>query len=653
MKTALSALLLLVTLSLTAQKKVLDHHDFEKWNTIKKPTISPKGTHVMYSLEQGEKDQFLHIKDAAGKALFSYDRAKNGAFTYDSNFAVFSIGAWKDSILAMKRRKVKKKDMPKDTLGIYTLTTGQLQKIANVKSYKIPEKWAGYIAYQLEAESVKKDTVKDTATSKSKKKKKAKKVGKKNGYHLVVQDLTTGQKDTFKFVTAYRFAKKGKHLVWATSGEDNESNAAVYALNFDKAKLTKVHEAKKAVYSQLNFSESGNHLGFVVDADSTKVQLRPRELFHWEQGMEKAEKLVDATTTGNDLRPSATAELHFSKDETKLYFGLAKPPVLKDTLLTSEEIVNVEVWTYDEPRLYTVQELQLKNDTVQAYTSVIHLGKKKTLTQLADATYPDSYLTDKGNANMALLSNPTPYALESQWTGERARDYAVVDVTNGNHKKVLTKVAGRVRLSPKGTYVFGYNNAESTWFTHHIEKEQYKDLTKGQVFYDELHDSPSFPSPYGFAGWTEKDEALLLYDRYDIWKFDPGTGSSTRLTKGRETQTVYRYVQLNWEKEHIDTTEKALLTTFNEKDKNSGYASYDFKNKSMRPLVSGSYRYGRPTKAALSEQLLFTRQSFTEFPDLHMADINFSSQQKMSEANPQQQDYNWGTIELVKWTSLD
>ncbi len=643
----------LITLSLTAQKKALDHPDLALWNTVENPVISPNGTYVIYSLEQGEKDQFLHLKDASGKELFSYERASKGSFTYDSKFAVFSITAWKDSVLAMKRRKVKKKDMPKDSVGIYNLTTAQLEKIGNIKSYKIPEKWSGYLAYQLEEIEPAKDTIKDSTENKKTKKKKEKKVSKKNGYHLLVRDIQTGQQDTFKFVTDYTFAKKGKQLAWATSGENDSANAAIYVLNFDKAKLTKIHEAKKANYAQLNFSESGQHLGFVVDTDTTKVQLRPRELFHWEQGMATAEKLVDAQSLNNDLRPSATEEVHFSKDETKLYFGLAKPPVIKDTLLTEEEIVNVEVWTYDEPRLYTVQELQLKNDTVQAYTAVIHLDKTKKLTQLANESYTETQLTEHANAPWALVRNPTPYALESQWTGERARDYAVVNLSTGARKKVLTKLAGRVTLSPKGNYVYGYNNTDSLWFTYSIAKDQYNALTRNKVFYDELHDSPSNPSPYGFAGWTDKDEGLLLYDRYDIWMFNPNTGESTRLTNGRETQTQYRYMQLDWEQDHIDTTQKALLSTFNENDKSAGYASYDFKSGTLIPLLSGPYRYGYPAKSDLANTLLFTRESFTEFPDLWVTDMEFSSPSKISDANPQQADYNWGNIELVTWTSLD
>ena len=225
----------LFTLSLTAQKKVLDHADLERWNTIENPLLSPNGAYVMYSLEQGEKDQFLHLKDAQGQEVFHYDRASKGSFTYDSNFAVFAITAWKDSVLAMKRRKVKKKDMPKDSLGIYNLNTRQLEKIGNIKNYKIPEKWSGYLAYQLEEIEAKKDTLKDSTETKKPKKKKEKKVGKKNGYHLLVRDIQTGQQDTFKFVTDYTFAKRGKFLAWATSGENDSANAAIYVLNFDKA----------------------------------------------------------------------------------------------------------------------------------------------------------------------------------------------------------------------------------------------------------------------------------------------------------------------------------------------------------------------------------------------------------------------------------
>ena len=189
-------LLLTVAVSLTfGQKKVLDHPDFEIWNTIQGRTISGNGDFVMYSLERGEEDNFLRIKSGSGELILAHDRGENGRFTYDSEFAVFKIVAWADSVREMKRRKVKKDDMPKDTLAIYGLKTKSLEKIPNVNSYKIPQKWGGYIAYQFEEVKAKKEkaekneeTEKEEAEKEEKQKKKAKpakKTNKTNGYHLV------------------------------------------------------------------------------------------------------------------------------------------------------------------------------------------------------------------------------------------------------------------------------------------------------------------------------------------------------------------------------------------------------------------------------------------------------------------------------------
>jgi len=650
MKVIIAVLLLFSCSIILAQKKILDHADFEIWNSIKNKSISPDGNFIMYSLERGEADQYLKIKDNKANIVFEYDRGSKGRFTYDSNYAVFTITAWRDSVLAMKSRKIKKKDLPKDSLGILDLKNNSLSKIGHVKSYKLPEKWTGYLAYQLEETKKEKDTTEEKDKDVKDKKKK---VGKKNGYHMLVQDIQTGQKDTFKFVTDYVFAKEGKQLAFASSGEDKKDNSGVYILDLEKASLKQVHTAIKGKYYQLNFSESGNNLGFIVDKDTTKVQVRPTELYLWTKGQDKAQKVADASMTPNEYHPSSNAELVFSEDESKLFFGLLKPPIIRDTLLTEDEIVNVEVWTYNEPRLYTVQELQLKSDTIQSFESVVHLKEDLRIVQLGSETFPEVELGDEGNAKYALINRSEPYDLERQWTGRRARDYAIINTNTGELKEVLTKVAGKVNLSPEGKFVYGYNSIAETWFVYNIERDTFLNLTKDKVFYDELHDSPSPPEPYGAAGWTENDNALLLYDRYDVWKFDPNTGLSERLTNGRESTTRFRYVSLDKEVKFIDTNKKWLFTTFSETDKSGGYAEFNPGDNRLKTLLKGPYRFTNPIKAELDDALIYTRESFKEFPDIRYSDLSFKNVKIVSDANPRQNEYNWGTIELVNWTSLD
>lgn len=647
MKNFFFLIILLFSISVIGQKQVLDHKDYALWNSIKGSLLAPNGKHVLFSLEKGEKDNFLKVKDIKGPTIFEHERSSKGVFSYNSEHVLFTIKPWKDSVTAMKSRKVKKKDLPKDSLGILNINTKELIKVAHVKSYKTPEKWSGYVAYALEDFKTKKSI--DSLAKKSEKK--AKKVGKKNGNHVVLRNLETKKEDTLKFVTQFAFAKKRKMFVYSSSGSEKDSDAGVFVMNLENGQTRNIHSAKKGKYYQLAFSESGKNLGFVVDTDTTKIQTRPNELFYWKEGTSTAKKLVDSKNAPEGYLVSSDGKVSFSKDETKLFFGLRQPPIIRDTTLTKDEIVNVEVWTYDEPRLYTVQELDLKMDTIRSYQTTINL-ENNILVQLSTIEYPNSELGDEGNASYALTNTSNPYELESQWTGNKDYDYQLVNTISGETKFEIKK-SERLRLSPNAQYAYGYSRKDTTWVAYSINSGARKDLTKGMVFYNEFHDYPDHPYTYGLAGFTKDDTSIILYDRYDIWEFNPKSGLGNRLTKGRETKTRYRYVKLDEEERFLNPKSNWLLSTFNETSKNSGFVSYNSRNRKLTPLLSGPYRYANAKKAKLSNQLLFTKESFEVFPDLHTSDVNFKKVTSISDANPQQELYNWGTNELVSWTSID
>jgi dipeptidyl aminopeptidase/acylaminoacyl peptidase len=634
----------------------LDHSDFDIWNTLNGQALSNDGNYVLYTLQKGEKDHTIKIKNTTGIQLLEHQRAENGLFTYHSTHALFTIKPWKDSILEMKRRKVKKDKMPKDTLAIFNLTDNTLEKIPNVKSYRVPQKWSDIVAYYLDEQPAKKKENKDndeTEEEKSKKEKKPKKVSEKNGYHLVIRNLEDAKEDTIRFVTNFVFSKEGKRLTYTTTGDNGLTEPGVYLFDFvsnTEKNIFTSHDKTK--YEQVSMSDSGKNIGFVVDADTTKVQIRPTQLYSWTNGDQVARLIVDPKTAPKGYMVSADGKISFAKDESKMYFGLSTPPILKDTTLLDEEIVNVEVWTYDEPRLYTVQELQVKNDQKKSYQAVYQIHTKEIF-QVATTDYPNAQLGNEGNGPFALLSNPAPYQLEGQWTGERNVDYAIVNVTTGQRKKILSNMSSGFSLSPFNKIVIGYNSADTTWVAYDILNGKRIDLTKGMNFYDELNDRPMDPGSYGMVGWTTDDASVLLYDRYDIWEFDPRTGKHKRLTKGREEKIRYRYVKLDPEQKHINLADKWLLTTFNETTKNSGYYWYNYKRKKGNQLLDGPFRYGRPVKALNADVVAYSRQSFTEFPNIRVSDLSFEEETVISDANPQQDQYNWGTAELVHWTSLD
>ena len=86
----------------------------------------------------------------------------------------------------------------------------------------------------------------------------------------------------------------------------------------------------------------------------------------------------NATVPGQWLL-SEHAKPTFSKDGTKLYFGIAPPPVQPDTTLLPEEIAKVEVWATETPYLHTVLKARLKEEEKRSWPVVCHLDKNKKM----------------------------------------------------------------------------------------------------------------------------------------------------------------------------------------------------------------------------------------------------------------------------------
>lgn len=51
--------------------------------------------------------------------------------------------------------------------------------------------------------------------------------------------------------------------------------------------------------------------------------------------------------------------------------------------------------------------------------------------------------------------------------------------------------------------------------------------------------------------------------------------------------------------------------------------------------------------------MIYTRENFNEFRDLWTSNEQFGDAKKLTNANPQQADYKWGSVELFKWTDFN
>ena len=108
---------------------------------------------------------------------------------------------------------------------------------------------------------------------------------------------------------------------------------------------------------------------------------------------------------------------------------------------------------------------------------------------------------------------------------------------------------------------------------------------------------------------------------------------------GRKNQTQLRYVYLgdnkrSPESKALPNNEAWLLSAEHDVSKATGYYRLDPKSfanpTAPTRLIYADKMIGGVVKAKDSERILFTQQSFTEFPDLWSSDLSFVKTEKIS-----------------------
>ena len=603
--------------------KSLTVDDLVTWQRITDREISDNGKWVACKMEPWEGDATVYLYAAQGQETATFSPADKFAFSASSGYLVVTQTPGKSTVDSLKVLKTKEDKMPMNTLVIYSVA-GKKETIDSLKTFKLADE-ADWIAYQR---------------------------GRKDST-LYVRSLDGSKTFQFPTVTDFQFAKKSGMLYYTSAAE---GEAGIFTLNPEKGSPALIKEGK-GVFKQTTFDEKGERLAFLYCADKDSSY---KALSLWLSEHNAPAKEI--ATRGNKAFPAEwvineNGMLQFSKSASRLFFGTSPEPRQKDTTQLAENRPNVQVWSWDEPVQYTVQNYNKEKDLKKSYQAVYNLGNG-SIFQLANEELPNIQLGNEGDAALALLSTSRPYSLSSMWEARTRSDYYTVSLDNGERKQIAQADYGRFRLSPQGKYAYWYGETDSCWYTIALAEGKRYRLTTPESFpaWDEENDVPDYPYAHGAAGWTANDQNLLIYDRYDIWKFDPTAATSPiNLTvNGRKEKLSYRLEQLDKEARFIDLGKPQLLKGFNETTK--GYGFYNARLSAPaapKTLLAGNYMLRSINKAKNTDDVIYTMETFQQYPDIHYSTLAFKKSVQLTHGDKQQEGFIWGTAELVSWISLD
>lgn len=648
--------LLFYSVSTLAQSKPpLTHDQYDQWKSLQSTSLSNDGNWLHFIISPQEGDNLLEIKQTNGSKVYAFERAAQPSFSQDSKYAVWIIKPSAALVRELKLKKTKADDMPKDSIAILNLETGQIFKKAKVKSYRMAKEGGAWIAYQTEPGANKNGAVAEEAP------KNGQPAPKPKGSELVLRNLATGEEIVVERTAEYVFADAGNRLYFSKLEDDTVKNAGIWYFD-GPAKRVMPIDTGLTIYKGITVFKDGLRVAWHATADSTKAKDKYYSLFHWVDQTKQTRRVVDTLTVGmrKGWLVSDNGNINFSDDGNTLFLGTAPKPVKfayeQDTTILDEERVRLDIWSWQDDYIMPMQLRRLAQDNRRTYLAAFHLRENRFV-QIADENLENIILDSDRKLPIGIGISDKAYRYVYAWDTQIDRDVYIVDLKTGNRKLAFT-AKGSPQLSPSGKYLAWYEPADSLWHSYTIATGAKRVLTLGMNvnFYDELHDSPSLPSGYGSAGWLADESGIVVYDRYDLWKLDPtGAKAPINLTngQGRANDIRYRYTDLNPEERSLSITGEWYLSAFHYTNKKSGYATLPANRaENPRSLVMGDYAMNGLRKAKNANTTIFNRSTFIEFGEVYVSDLQLQNARKMSETNPQQKNYNWGTIELVEYTSL-
>ena len=683
-------------------KKVLTIDDYAKWRSVGQTSISPDGRWVTYAYSRREVDDSLFIKEIDGGDPAVVVRGSNPEFSKDSRWVAYYINPpeQEDSGGRGNARGGNDADRPARVVELRDLDTGETRKWDNAQSFAFAEAGQAFMVQKSstdsEAEHEGTDLIVrylesgmeeliayvDEYGANESGARLAYTVdgpdGESNGVNLLV--LNTRVRTVLDAEREATYVR----LTWG-GDPDEQVEPALDALAVLKGKDDdELTERVNAVLLWPAVSEGAGPL--VLD---------PRP----EDNDEDEEADANGHGLASDRVLSEKGPLRWSPDATRLFVQTRMQHPAPSALCESSEkedgetdeegdgeaddenegptivqmatrvsddgrplgpeevsggvcpefIADVDIWHVGDERIQSIQESRANADRNRTHTGAIHIegGGELRFVQLADETMETIQISEDGHS--AVGADDREY--RSDWR-PNYQDLYLVDVETGERTLMLEQQLRTLGFDPSGKH-FLYWKDRDIW-SYDLEALQHRNLSADAPvnFENELFDRFGEKPSYGIAGWTTDGDAIVMH-RHDLYRVSLDSDATENLTQGfgQENETRFRVIDTDPDEDEFDLSKPLYLSAYGEWTKKAGF--YRLDGGDLEELVFDDARYGNLTKAEDADVAIFTRQDFETFPDLWLSDLDHESRRQITNANPQQTEYNWGRRILFDYYTYD
>ncbi len=682
-RTAIIALLALTSLTLTlaAQTKpAATFADFGQWETLApagaRGGFSPDGAWLAYPVNRSNRNNELRLVRLADGTIKVAAFGGQPVFSSDSRWVAYSIGQSEG-----EQEKLRADQKPvQNKLGLMNLASGEMTTIDAIESFAFsgdgaflairpygPERPAaaggaggggrggrGGAAAPADSEDV-------------------------PGTTLVVRQLATGRDMTFGNVSQFAWQDaEGTHLLAMTISAPAKMGNGVQLLDPETNTL-RVLDSSNAIYAGLAWRKNAVDLAALRAKSDDRKDGATHAILAW-SSLGKGERLrtydpgADAKFPAG-MRTVSFRRLAWSDDGKTVFVGIAKwddkiAPAGRGTRptttptsashapdagqaskpaagTTADEPAALEIWHWADAVVMPKQKVDAPSDRRRNVMAAWQIDTGALTPLGADAV--NEQVTPIKHTRLAWAAEWSRYAMNRS-IGRPGSDLYLIDVASGSRTKIRDNVIDRyVQTGPAGKYLLFVQDDQ--YWTVNVATHAVVNITKAvqTSFIDKESDQTvKQKPPYGFAGWTKDDAAVLLYDRFDVWQLASDGSKAQRLTAGAAEQVRHRLVRLDPEQEWVDLSKPMYVSLYGEWTKKSGYGRLD-PGGGVKRLVWLDKNVASLAKARNADRYAYVSQDFDDSPDMFVGGPDLTDAKQVTSTNPFQAKFAWGRSELVEY----
>jgi dipeptidyl aminopeptidase/acylaminoacyl peptidase len=665
-------------------KKVLTLADYGKWNRVTSTALSPDGKWMTYTYQPNSGDATLFVKQLDGDKMYTIPLGSAGGggggrggpggggggggggaqFSDDSRWIGYNVnppvaagrggtrggapgsapgtapgGVRGGGTRGGAEAGAPAAARPTRRFELLELATGERYSLPNPASFRF-SKGSRWLAVRLSRAS-------GTDTSSS-------------GADLILRDLTSGTTRNIGNVNLYDFDAAGTQLAYIVDAQEKIGNG-IYLLKPATGEI-QVLAAAAGDFDALSWSAEGANLAVLRGEKKKEDKQKENVLLAWINAGSSSARAVQFDPAKADGFPKGMVLSEFftpqwTKDGTKLILGIKEQEPEPPT--STEPQANVDIWHWKDAQLQSEQIIRLPQERRATLPAAFVIASGKVV-PLGDNDMRG--VTPVADGKWGIGRNDAPYRGEF---AESARaDYYRVNLETGERTLISKGLTRTMGSSPDGKWFLYLKDKHVHAFNLDNARDAIIDAKVGKSFVDEEDDRPAEKPVYGVAGWTKDGTSVLLYHRYDIWQLPLEGGAAVNLTRGKgdADEVRFRLVRLDagarggrggrggggGDGEAIDLSKPQLLSAYGEWTKKSGYWSL-VSGQEPKPLLWTDKQIGSAEKAKDADRMIFTQQSFTEFPDYWVTNQAFEAPRKVTDANPFLRDYAWGSRVLIDY----